>query len=159
FVDAGVCDGLSETPGTIGDNVKRIARVPLINQPGEAFAYGLNTDVLGRVIEVASGKNLAEFLHERLFEPLKMNDTSFIVPRDKGQRLAALYEPGRDGGLSRIGTKPVIRGLLVYTATYPTADDSKYYSGGAGLVATASDYHRFLRMLLKRGEMNGKRLL
>jgi CubicO group peptidase (beta-lactamase class C family) len=159
FVEAGVSDGLSETPGTIGDNVKRIARVPLFSQPGEVFEYGLNTDVLGRVIEVASGKTLAEFFHERLFEPLKMSDTGFQVPRDKRARLAALYEPGRDGGLVRIGTKPVTRGLLVYSATYPTAEDSRYYSGGAGLVSTAGDYHRFLRMLLQRGEVDGKRLL
>jgi CubicO group peptidase (beta-lactamase class C family) len=158
FVEEGVSDGLSETRGTIADNVKRIARVPLFRQPGAAFEYGLNTDVLGRVVEAASGKTLDEFFRRRIFVPLKMNDTSFIVPRAKRPRLAALYEPLR-GGLHRIGTGLVKRGLLVYSATYPTNDESKYYSGGAGLVSTAGDYHRFLRMLLRGGELGGKRLL
>ncbi len=159
FVKAGVSDGLSETPGTIGDNVKRIAGVPLVSQPGTRFVYGLNSDVLGRVIEVASGKTLAEFFRERLFEPLGMKDTAFVLPKEKQGRLAALYEPDRNGVIHRIGTKPVTRGLLVYSATYPTAEGSKYYSGGAGLVSTAGDYHRFLRMLLNKGELDGKRVL
>src|SRR5262245_57939523 len=91
YVKAGVIDGLIPTEGTIADNVKRLAALPLAHQPGAAWTYGLNTDVLGRVIEVASGKSLDEFMRERLFEPLKMKDTSFYPPTDKLPRLAAAY--------------------------------------------------------------------
>lgn len=159
FVKENVSDGVSETEGTIADNTKRIAKVPLAFQPGTGYEYGLNTDVLGRVIEVASGKSLDEFFRERIFTPLKMNDTYFHVPKDKQPRLAALYTPAADGTIRNVGDKPVVRGLLVYSATFPTWEKSKYTSGGGGLVSTVNDYHRFLQMLLQGGELDGQRLL
>jgi putative heme-binding domain-containing protein len=159
YAEAGVSDGLVETAGTIGDNVKRIAKLPLLHQPGTAWEYGLNTDVLGRVVEVASGKTLDEFFRERIFEPLGMHDTGFLVPKEKRSRLAAVYAPTDKKTIRRIGSGKVEIGLLTYSATYPTADDSHYYSGGAGLTSTAHDYARFLQMLLNRGELDGKRLL
>jgi putative heme-binding domain-containing protein len=159
YAEAGVSDGLVETAGTIGDNVKRLAKLPLLHQPGTAWEYGLNTDVLGRVIEVASSKTLDAFFRERIFGPLQMHDTYFIVPKDKHSRLAALYTLGDKNTLQRVGNAPVTVGSLVYSATFSTADDSHYYSGGAGLASTAPDYGRFLQMLLNRGELDGKRLL
>src|SRR5262245_13476355 len=75
YADAGVADGLGEPSGTIGENVKRLAKMPLVCQPGSAWEYGLSTDVLGRVVEVASGETLDAFLRERIFQPLKMTDT------------------------------------------------------------------------------------
>ncbi|HTU89906.1 MAG TPA: serine hydrolase, partial [Gemmataceae bacterium] len=159
FADAGVSDGLVETGGTVGENVKRIAKLPLLHQPGTAWEYGLSTDVLGRVVEVASGKTLDEFFRERIFTPLQMNDTSFLVPKEKRSRLAALYTPDDKKIIRRVGNEPVHVGSLVYSATYQTADNSRYYSGGAGLVSSARDYGRFLQMLLNRGELDGKRLL
>jgi CubicO group peptidase (beta-lactamase class C family) len=161
YVELAVSDGLSETPGTIGDNIKRLARIPLLFEPGERWDYSLATDVLGRVIEVASGQTLDAFLRERLFQPLKMNDTYFLVPPEKRERLAAVYEPAGEsasGGIRR--ARPWNqREALVYSTTFPTWDDTKYYSGGAGLSSTLGDYARFLQMLANRGELDGVRIL
>lgn len=158
YADGGVVDGLIETPNTIGDNVKKLAKQPLVCQPGAAWEYGLNTDVLGYVVEVVSGKTLAEFVNERIFTPLKMNDSSFIVPKEKRARLAALYSSGPDKTLARVD-KPIVQGAAKVSPNYPTNDESKYYSGGAGLSSTISDYFRFAQMLLNRGELNGIRVL
>jgi CubicO group peptidase (beta-lactamase class C family) len=154
-----ISDGLSETPGTIGDNVRRLAAQPLLFPPGEAWEYSLSTDVLGRVVEVAAGLSLDEFLRERLFKPLKMTDTHFLLPAEKRDRLAAVYHLGKDGKVERTAGHPVQVGPLVYSATYPTWDEGDYYSGGAGLVSTLGDYARFLQMLLNRGELGGFRVL
>lgn len=160
YADAGVSDGLVETPGTQGDNAKKIAKLPLVCQPGAAWEYGLNTDVLGHVVEVVSGKTLEEFFRERIFAPLKMNDTSFIIPNEKRTRLSALYGPGADKSLARIGDKPVTQGLIQFSATYPVRDaNSKYFSGGGGLVSTIGDYFRFCQMMLNKGELDGARIL
>jgi CubicO group peptidase (beta-lactamase class C family) len=154
-----VSDGLSETPGTIGDNVRRIAAQPLLFPPGEAWEYSLATDVLGRVVEVASGRTLDEFFRQRLFQPLKMADTHFILPAAKRDRLAAVYHPGPGGKVERTVGHPIQDGALVYSPSYPTWDEGHYYSGGAGLVSTLGDYARFLQMLLNRGELDGVRVL
>ena len=159
YVDAGICDGLAETDSTLGDNVRKLARLPLVCQPGSAWEYGLNTDVLGHIIEVVSGKSLEEFFRERIFKPLEMNDTYFVLPKEKRTRLAALYMVGADKKLERVGDKPVVLDTVVVSATYPTRDGSKYYSGGAGLVSTIEDYGRFGQMLLNRGELNQVRIL
>ncbi len=159
YAEAGVSDGLVETGGTIGENVKRIAKLPLLHQPGTAWEYGLNTDVLGRVVEVASGKTLDQFFRERIFDPLQMNDTGFLVPKEKRSRLAAVYTPDEKKTIRRVADGRIQVGPLIYSTTYATADDNRYYSGGAGLVSTARDYSRFLQMLLNRGELDGKRLL
>jgi len=159
YADAGVADGLGEPSGTIGENVKRLAKMPLICQPGSAWEYGLSTDVLGRVIEVASGKTLDEFLRERIFQPLKMTDTYFVLPKEKHSRLSKLYLVGEDKTIRPVGDEPSKgMGFNVY-ANYPTRLDSKYYSGGAGLVSTASDYFRFSQMMLNGGELDGARVL
>ena len=155
YAKAGVSDGLCETPGTIALNVARIARLPLLHQPGTAWEYSLSTDVLGRVVEVASGQTLDEFFRDRIFQPLGMLDTHFVVPEAKRHRLAALYTTGPDKTIRRVGTGTVQAGPLVYSATYPTRDGSTYYSGGAGLSSTIGDYARFLQMLANRGELDG----
>jgi CubicO group peptidase (beta-lactamase class C family) len=154
-----VSDGLIETPGTMADNCRRLAGLPLMFQPGTAFEYGLNTDVLGRVVEVASGTALGEFFQKRIFEPLAMRDTHFVLPAEKRARLAALYAPDEAKRLRRVDNSPQQAGALSYSATYPLADKSEYQSGGAGLVSTLGDYARFLQMLLNGGELSGRRLL
>lgn len=159
YAKAGVSDGLIETPGTIADNVRRLALAPLMHQPGAAWEYGLNTDVLGRVVEVVSGKPLDVFFQERIFTPLKMLDTYFVIPPEKRARLSALYRPGDDKTIRRVGPEPQREGAVVYSATYPTHDGSQYFSGGAGLSSTIGDYARFLQMLLAGGELDGVRLL
>ncbi len=159
YVEAAVSDGLSETPGTIGDNVKRLARLPLLHQPGTTWEYSLSTDVLGRLIEVVSGQTLDKFFRERIFTPLKMTDTHFLLPREKRDRLATLYEPSEDQTIRRTGNQIIQNGPLVYSGTYPVWDDGHYFSGGAGLVSTIGDYARFLQMLLNGGTLDGARLL
>jgi CubicO group peptidase (beta-lactamase class C family) len=159
YQDAGVSDGLIEMPGTIGDNVRRLSHVPLLFQPGAGWEYGLNTDVLGRVVEVASGQTLDAFFRDRIFQPLRMTDTHFILPTDKRSRLAALYAPEGPDRLRRVAEGVQKLGTLRYSATYPLESKSRYFSGGAGLVSTIGDYARFLQMLANRGELDGVRLL
>jgi CubicO group peptidase (beta-lactamase class C family) len=130
------------------------ASMPLLFQPGSEWNYSVSTDVLGRVIEVASGQSLDEFFARRVFEPLGMTDTSFGARPDDLPRLAALYGRGvRDGKATRM------EGLGAAARKKPTM-----LSGGGGLVSTAADYHRFMQMLLPRadspgGELDGVRLL
>jgi CubicO group peptidase (beta-lactamase class C family) len=159
YEEADVCDGLVESPVSLADNVRKIAKLPLVCQPGSAWEYGLNTDVLGHVVEVVSGKSLEEFLRERVFTPLKMNDTSFNLAKDKHGRLASLYATKEDKSLRKVGEKAEKSGPFVYSATVPLHADNKYFSGGAGLVATAGDYFRFGQMMLNGGELNGARVL
>lgn len=156
---AGISDGLIQTEGTIGDNVRRLAGLPLFSQPGEVWEYGLSVDVLGYFVEVISGMSLAEFFRERIFRPLRMDDTYFYLPADKVSRLAALYGPAPEGGLDKFPETPVEFGYLVMSSTYQYSGPRTYYSGGGGLVSTASDYARFLQMMLNGGELNGVRLL
>ncbi len=159
YAKAGISDGLTPNDGTIADNVKKIGAQPLLFQPGTAWDYGLNTDVLGRVIEVASGKDLDTFFRERILTPLGMRNTAFFPPKEALPGLAALYTVNADTSLKRVGEEPVTAGALVYSANYPYKGSKKYYSGGAGLVSTAEDYGRFLQMLLDGGKAGGKRLL
>lgn len=159
YHDAGVCDGITEAQGSLGDNVRKIAKQPLVCQPGEAWEYGLNTDVLGYVIEVVSGKSLEEFCRERIFGPLKMNDTYYALPKDKQGKFAALYLLGADKKIARVGNTPISNGNFVYSATYPTREGYTYCSGGGGLVSTLGDYFRFCQMMLNRGELDGVRVL
>jgi CubicO group peptidase (beta-lactamase class C family) len=130
-------------------NCEAWASLPLLFEPGSEWNYGVSTDVLGRVIEVASGQTLDTFLGERVFEPLGMTDTAFWAKEADHDRLAALYVPAPGTGLAvrmdAIGdaakTRPV------------------FLSGGGGLLSTAADYHRFTQMLLNGGELEGARLL
>jgi CubicO group peptidase (beta-lactamase class C family) len=85
---ADICDGLTRPPFTLAENVRRLASLPLVHQPGSAAQYSLSTDVLGRLVEVISGQDLESFMRSRIFQPLGMNDTYFDLPADKTGRLA-----------------------------------------------------------------------
>lgn len=160
YEEAGVSDGLAETAGTMADNVARLAKVPLMFHPGERWEYGLNTDILGHLIEVVSGQTLDAFLRERVFAPLGMRDTGFRVPPEKATRLAAVYRPhGEEQTIERLPAGEVRTGAAVHSASYPLDRDSQFFSGGAGLVSTAPDYFRFLQMLLDGGRAGETRLL
>jgi CubicO group peptidase (beta-lactamase class C family) len=124
------------------------ASLPLLFQPGSEWNYGVSTDVLGRVIEVISGEPLDEHLRERVFEPLGMTDTGFHVPEGDHARAAALYVPDP-------ATGKATRSEAGEAALHPPAA----FMGGGGLVSTAGDYQRFVRMLLRGGELDGARLL
>jgi CubicO group peptidase (beta-lactamase class C family) len=139
--------GLTPTKGTIGEMIKKLAGLPLISQPGEEFRYGMSIDVLGYLIEVVSGMPLDTFLEQRIFRPLDMKDTCFILPKEKLPRLARLYRLNDKGILEKDPVDPA----------YLTSQT--YFSGGAGLVSTAGDYVRFAQMILNGGQLNGVRLL
>jgi CubicO group peptidase (beta-lactamase class C family) len=124
------------------------ADMPLLFQPGTEWNYGVSTDVLGRVVEVASGVALDEFFRTRIFEPLGMTDSMWFVEGQDRERLATLYLPGPD-------RKAVEGGAFGRAALRPPS----FLSGGGGLISSAADYHRFAQMLLQRGELGGVRLL
>jgi CubicO group peptidase (beta-lactamase class C family) len=135
----------------IGHWIEKLAALPAVAQPGERFVYGYSTDILGYVIERVSGVSLEQFLRTRIIDPLKMVDTHFFVPASKSARLAAVY--GRTGdALTRAPDGHPGQGHYV-------AGPRAAFAGGAGLVSTASDYARFLQMLLNGGELDGVRLL
>lgn len=159
YREARIPDGLTATEGTLAEQLEPIGSLPLAFQPGKAWLYGLSIDVLGRVIEVASGMSLDHFLERRILHPLKMFDTHFFLPGSKKQRLAALYTQKEDRHIRRTGDDPVERGALVYSASAHWKGPRTYFSGGAGLVSTAGDYLRFCRMLLGKGELEGARVL
>ena len=159
YDDAGVSDGLSETEGRIAGLSRRLGDLPLLFEPGSEYAYGLSIDVLGHLVEVVSGKTLAEFFDTRIFEPLGMSDTHFYLEESKVDRLAALYAPTADGGIREVMDETVEDDYLVYSDTFHHSGPRTYFSGGAGLVSTASDYLRFLQMFLNGGELDGVRLL
>ena len=125
---------------TLANFVSALARLPLAHQPGEVWEYGLNADLLGRVVEVASGEPLDQFLQSRLFTPLHMVDTGFHVPEAK---------------LGRLVDAPMPQRPRVWEVTKP----AKLFSGGGGLVSTAPDYLRFCQMLLNGGELDGVRVV
>ena len=136
--------------GSLEEFVRRLAQLPLARQPGEVFHYGVNTDVLGRVIELVSGQSFESYLEENICKPLGMADTAFDVPPEKMARLAKLYENGPDGAL-REYTKPPY-------GTYPEKGRG-FASGGGGLFSTADDYMRFAQMLLNGGRLGGRVVL
>jgi CubicO group peptidase (beta-lactamase class C family) len=156
---ANVAHGLLPYDGTIADNVKRLAGLPLLFNPGERWEYGLSVDVLGRLVEVVSGKPLDEFFRTRIFEPLGMKDTYFYPPENKLDRLAAAYTYYADKGLQRFPDTPVTEASTTYSADYPYRGPKKLFSGGAGLVSTAADYARFCQMMLDGGKAGSTRLL
>ena len=132
--------------------MKKLAGLPLLHQPGERWTYGLNTDVLGYLVEVLSGMSLDQFFRTRIFEPLGMKDSYFNVPATKHNRVASLFIE-ENGKL--VKAPAVIKGTPV---NFPQLGTT-YFSGGAGLSSTVLDYAIFLQMLLNGGEYNGKRLL
>lgn len=166
YLKAGVSDGLYATPGTISDNIKKLAQCPLLFHPGDRYEYGLNIDVLGYFVEIISGMPLDQFFQKRIFEPLGMQDTFFFLPENKISRLAAVYGYDEHGGLRKIHGKIVGPGFLnskinsnIYDPTYPYQGPRTCFFGGAGLSSTAYDYMLLCQMLLNGGKLNGARLL
>jgi CubicO group peptidase (beta-lactamase class C family) len=133
--------------------------LPLLFNPGERFEYSLGVDVLGRLVEVVSGKPLDEFFRTRIFEPIGMKDTYFFPPDNKLERLATAYTYYSDKGLNRFPDTPIKEGTFSYSADYPSHGPKKLFSGGAGLVSTAMDYARFCQMMLDGGKVGNTRLL
>jgi len=156
YYKAGVVGGIGVDKIILADKMKILGRLPLMHQPGEKWTYGLNTDLLGYLIEIVSGMSLDQFFRKKIFEPLGMKDTYFYLPPDKRNRLATLYKEDSTKHIEKDGETYELNGILY--VNYP-AMNGTYYSGGGGLSSTAYDYSIFMQMLLNGGEYNGKRIL
>lgn len=150
-----ITSGLGVMDRTLLSAMTEMGKLPLMHQPGEKFTYGMNTDLLGCLVEVISGMSLDQFFRTRIFEPLGMKDTYFNIPASKANRLVNIYKETPDGKLIKANA-----GMLnsIANANYPLVPHT-YYSGGAGLSSTLYDYAIFLQMLLNDGVYNGKRIL
>jgi CubicO group peptidase (beta-lactamase class C family) len=137
---------MTEEHGDVSNEeyARNVARLPLNSQPGTQFEYGISTNILGRVVEVVSGKMLGEFLQERIFDPLQMTDTGFSVGKNELDRVAQGFDPETGGRPWYLGDASRLR---------------KMESGAGGLWSTLSDYAVFTQMILNRGQVNGVRLL
>ena len=154
YAKAGISSGIGGEAGpTIGEKMKKLGTLPLKHHPGERFTYGLNTDVLGYIVEIASGKSFDEFLRTRIFQPLGMKDTHFYLPKEKHERLVGLHQQTANG-------VSVVRGKIYdgFDPDYPKVQGT-YYSGGAGLSGTIEDYAKFLQLFINGGSFNGTRLI
>lgn len=130
---------------TPAEQVEKMSKAPLAHQPGTVWEYSLSSDMLGRVVEAASGKRLSDFLEERLFKPLKMDDTGFWLPKEKMSRVAQPFATDPASGQPN---------KVIEISAQPKND-----SGGAGAVSTAADYLRFAQMLLNGGQLDGVRVM
>jgi CubicO group peptidase (beta-lactamase class C family) len=153
YAKSGIPSGLGYFDANLLAEMKKLGKLPLAFQPGERFQYGLNTDLLGCLIEIISGQSLDDFFRKNIFEPLGMKDSYFNVPAAKADRLAAVY------------TEDSLHHIIPWSHNFRNIDPDypkmtkHYFSGGAGLSATAFDYAIFLQMLLNGGLYNGKRIL
>lgn len=153
YAKAGIPSGLGYFNADLLTEMKKLGKLPLAFQPGERFQYGLNSDLLGCLVQVISGQTLDEFFRGNIFEPLGMSDTYFNVPASKANRLATVY------------TEDASQHIIPWSHTFRNIDpdypimNKQYFSGGAGLTSTAFDYAIFLQMLLNGGIYNGKRIL
>jgi CubicO group peptidase (beta-lactamase class C family) len=153
YAKAGIPSGLGTINLSLLSAMKALGTLPLVHQPGEKWTYGLNSDLLGCLIEIISGKSLEAYCNENIFQPLGMNDTYFNVPASKANRLATVYTENDQHTI--IPWSPTFRNLH---PTHPLIQKS-FFSGGAGLSSTAYDYAVFLQMLLNRGSYNGKQII
>lgn len=153
YAKAKIFSGLGYSGESLLAQMKSLAKLPLAFQPGTQWMYGLNSDLLGCLIEVISGMNLEDYLRKNLFDPLGMKDTYFNLPKEKANRLTAVY------------TEDASRKIIRWSHSFRNIDPDyplmkkNYLSGGAGLSSTAWDYAVFLQMLLNKGIYNGHRIL
>jgi CubicO group peptidase (beta-lactamase class C family) len=158
YAKAGIIAGIGVKNMLLADKMKALGKLPLLHNPGEKFTYGMGVDLLGYLVEVVSGKDLNQFLQERLFRPLGMKDTWFYLPEDKKQRLVPLYTEDRQTHqLRKMDNSIIFNGTELF-ADYPKFNGT-YFSGGGGLSSTTYDYAIFLQMLLNGGTYNGVRIL
>ncbi len=165
YLSAAVQDAFPDMTISLEDNIKRLATLPLISNPGEKWWYGMNMDVLGRVIEVLDGRPFAKFMEEEIFIPLQLENTGFSLPRDKWENVAKIYQylSGKpvefkccpqfsDVELKQIGRE---RGPVEFFKN----DTDIIAMGGADIFSTAYDYAKFLQMLLNGGTFDGVQIL
>ncbi|WP_187177547.1 serine hydrolase domain-containing protein [Algoriphagus sp. AK58] len=148
---AGVVDLFTTEKVTIGESVKRLAKLPLHHEPGAKYTYSEGLDVLGYLVEIISGKPFDVFLKERIFDPIGMNDTRFYLSEAQAPRLVTVH--------TRKDNKWASYPVTFYDPAYPKTGAKTFFSGGAGLSSTTEDYAKFLQMYLNGGIYNGKRIL
>jgi CubicO group peptidase (beta-lactamase class C family) len=136
----------------LAEAMETLSALPLPHHPGSAWEYGMSTDILGRLVEVLSGRPLGDFLRERIFEPLGMNDTGYLVPEEERPRVARVYTTNDAGDL-----EPAPEDGWIFA--HQAHERAALQPGGHGLVSTARDYSRFCRMLLNNGQFDGVRIL
>lgn len=151
YAKAGITDLFTTENISIGESVKKLAKLPLHHNPGEKFTYSEGLDVLGYFVEVVSGMPFDKFLRTRIFDPLNMNDTWFYLPKEKHNRLVTVQEK-KENDWEKYP-------ITFYDTDYPFKGAKRFFSGGAGLSSTAKDYATFLQMYLNQGELNGVRIL
>lgn len=149
YVKNNISEGFEHRDILLKDNITRLAKLPLVHEPGETWTYGLSYDVLGYLIEVISEKPLDKFFQERIFDPLGMNDTHFYLPEEKYNRLPDVFMSSHEGVVATDYE-------LIH---YPIKGAKKYLSGGADLSCTALDYAKFAQMIMNGGVYNGNRIL
>jgi CubicO group peptidase (beta-lactamase class C family) len=137
---------------TLEEMTKDIATIPLKFQPGTKYNYGLGIDIAGYIVEVVSGEKLNNYFKTVIFDPLKMNDTRFYIPEEKREQLSELYTMDENGKLVIVSDPNMEK-------VFGSAKPPRLLLGGAGLISTLNDYETFCRMLLNKGELNGKRIL
>jgi len=147
----------STAPDKLEDVINKLAKRPLLRDPGTdstgaGFTYGLNTDIIGRLVEILSGKSLDIAMRERVLDPLGMNDTYFYLPQNKAGRLVELYSKASMDKPLTLHTNEAYRNSSVSGA-------KTYFSGGAGLISTVDDYAKLCQMFLNKGIFNNKRIL
>jgi CubicO group peptidase (beta-lactamase class C family) len=149
-VDAMYRDASVLQSKNLQEMIDKLAKLPLLYQPGKGWTYSVSMDIEGYIIEKLSGHTLPEFLQQNIFSPLGMKDAGFFVPEEKLKRFATLYKTGPHGGIIPETTGRMSRGYEL---------PPNMPSGGGGMVSTAEDYYRFAQMLANQGELNGARIL
>jgi len=153
YAKADMPSGLGKSNASLLDVMKKLGTLPLVHQPGEKFTYGLNSDLLGCIVEIVSAMTLEAYFHKNIFEPLGMRDTYFNVPASKANRLPTVYTEDSNNKIIEWG--PTFRNI---DPNYPLLGTT-FFSGGAGLSSTAYDYAVFLQMILNGGKYNGKQII
>ena len=150
YAKSGVTEAWTKAPVTLAENIPEMGDLPLVHDPGEGWTYGINIDILGRIVEIASGQPLDVYFEEHIFDPLGMNDTYFYLPEEKEDRLVDLYH-----------TEAFDLTVLPDEARgdYPINGAKTYFPGGAGLSSTALDYFLFCDAMRQGGARNGARIL
>ena len=152
--------GEVEKAGTLQSMIEDLAKIPLEFSPGEAWNYSVSTDVIGYLIGKISDRPFEQFLKERIFEPLEMQDTDFFVPPDKAHRFAACYSASPQGAIVfHAGERQAGLNLQDDPTNSSFLSPPSFISGGGGLCSTAADYLTFCRALLNGGELAGVRLI
>jgi CubicO group peptidase (beta-lactamase class C family) len=146
-----ISEGFEDDDRTSLENIRRIARLPLLFEPGEKYTYGLSYDVLGVVIEIVSGMRYDRYIKKYILDPLGMDNSYFIIPEKEQYRLVTPYQPAKTGTGLEQTTYP--------DTAYPKIKTRQFFSGAADLCSTAEDYGKFIQMVLNKGVYNNKRII